>query len=303
MAHRTPTLSIGIPVFNGARYLGHTLECLRRQEFEDVEILISDNASTDGTAEIAQRAAEADPRISYVRQPFNMGPTANNNYLFHHTSGEFFTWLACDDGFEPGYHRRMVGMLRARPDAAAAMSRVRLIDPDGNPLDHADETPRDGDHPDPVERFMRYASFSHWCQYTYAVMRRTAMARTRLLLPFWGSDRLWCAELAMQGPLLRDPETLFFVRQHPDRLTRRMGRAERYTMSFYLTPTGSRAMTLYYAKQLRESIERSGLTGADKARARRAMRAWTLRNAPRLMRSAGRATLETVISPFARSGR
>jgi glycosyltransferase involved in cell wall biosynthesis len=296
--HGSPRLSIGMPVYNGAKYLEYTLECLRKQEFEDVEVLISDNASTDATPDIARAAAAADPRIRFVRQPENIGPAENFNYVFRHTTGEFFTWLACDDVFDPRYHRRMVEHLVARPEAAAVMCRVRLIDHENNPMEYADEVPNDGDHPDPIERFIRYASFSHWCQYSYGVSRRSAMAKTRLLLPFWTSDRLWCAELALQGPLLRDPENLFFVRQHPERLTRRMGRRERATQSFYLTPSGSRAVTLYYAKQLRESIERSDLSEPDKARGRRALRNWALRNSPKLVRSAGRATLETVTKPF-----
>jgi len=294
-----PTLSIGIPVRNGSRYLADTLDCLRKQEFADVEVLVSDNDSTDETPDIVRAAAAQDPQIRYVRQAENIGPAENFNYVFRHTRGEFFTWLACDDLFDPTFHRRMVELLRRRPDAAAAMSRVQLVDSAGNLMHHSDE-PVDGDHPDPVERFIRYAGFSHYCQFCYGVVRRSAMETTRLLQPFWTSDRLYCAELALAGPLLRDPETLFHVRQHPERLTRRIGRRERLTTSFYLTPDGSRAVTLYYARQLRESVERSELSPADKARARRALRAWSVRNSPRLLRSAGRATIEVVSRSFHR---
>jgi glycosyltransferase involved in cell wall biosynthesis len=297
-----PTLSIGIPVRNGAKYLGDTLDCLRKQEFADVEVLISDNASTDETPEIARAAAAGDPRIRYVRQKEDLGPADNFNYVFRHTRGEFFSWLACDDMFEPTFHTRMVALLHSRPEAAAAMSRLRLIDSEGNLMDHSDE-PVDGDRPDPIERFIRYAGFSHWCQYCYGVARRSAMEKTRLLLPFWTSDRLYCAELALAGPLLRDPDTLFYVRQHPERLTRRIGRRDRATTSFYLTPSGSRAVTLYYATQLRKAVDLAELSAADKARGRQALRSWVVRNSPRLLRSAGRAALEAVSGPFSRSGR
>jgi len=299
---RVPTLSIGIPVRNGARYLGATLECLLRQELADVEILISDNASTDETPDIIRAAAARDPRIRFVRQTDNLGPAENFNYVFRHTTGEFFSWLACDDTFEPTFHIRLVELLRSRPDAAAAMSRLQLIDSDGNLLGPSDE-PVDGDHPDPIERFIRYAGFSHWCQFCYGVARRSAMAKTRLLPSFWSGDRLYCAELALAGPLLRHPDRLFYVRQHPDRLTRRIGRRDPTTTNAYRTPTGSRAVTLYYAKQLRESLERADLSAEDKARGRRALRTWSVRNAHRLARSAGRRTLETITRPFAYAGR
>lgn len=295
----TATLSIGMPVYNGAKYLGDTLDCLRKQEYADIEVLVSDNCSTDGTEEIARRAAADDPRIRYVRQAENIGPANNFNYVFQHSGGEFFAWLACDDMFEPSFYARMVEMLRARPEAAAAMSRVQLIDGDGRRMHHSDE-PISGDHPDPITRFIRYAGFNHFCQFCYGVSRRTAMEKTRLLLPFWTSDRLWNAELAMAGPLLRTPDTLYYVRQHPERLTRRMGKRDRVTTNYYLTPSGSRAVTLYYARQLRESIEGADLSEADKARGRRALRGWTVKNSARLARSAGRATLEVVGKPFGR---
>lgn len=299
---RKPTLSIGIPVRNGARYLAETLARLRSvEDLDDVEVLISDNASSDETPDVVRSASARDPRIRHVRQAEDIGPAGNFNYVFQHTSGEFFSWLAYDDLFAPAFHRQLVELLRGRPEAAAAMSRVRLIDGSGRLLDHSDE-PIVGDHPDPIERFIRYAGYSHYCQFCYGVARRSAMEKTRLLGTFWSGDRLYCAELALAGPLLRHPETLFYVRQHPDRLTRRVGRGERATMRSFLTPHGSRAVTLYYTRQLWESLERADLSTADRIRGRRALRAWMLRNCHRLARSAGRATLETIAKPFAHSG-
>lgn len=288
-----PTLSIGLPVRNGARYLERTLECLRKQEFEDVEVLIADNASTDETEQIARAAADSDPRIRYVRHAADRGAAENFNYVYRETRGEFFAWLAADDMFEPGFYRRMIEVLRARPEAAAAISRVKLIDPDDNFVEYADEQTH-ADFPDPVRRFAEMASYRHFCQFSFAVARRAAMEKTRLLLPFWTSDRLYCAELALVGPLVRDPEPLFRIRQHPERVTRRIGRKDWAIQRFYLTPTGSRAVTLYYAGQLRESIERSELTPSDKARARRALGVWAVRNSPKLLRSAGRKAMELV---------
>jgi glycosyltransferase involved in cell wall biosynthesis len=296
-----PTLSIGIPVHNGARYLAHTLDSLRAAELDDVEILISDNASTDETGDIVRSAAAADPRLRYIRQPENIGPAENFNYVFRNTTGTFFSWLAYDDLIEPTFYRQMVEMLHARPDAAAAMSRVRLIDSSGGLMDHSDELV-EGDHPDAVERFIRYAGFAHWCQFCYGVARRSAMEKTRLLGTYWSGDRLYCAELALAGPLLRHPETLYFVRQHTDRLTRRHSRRDHAAVTAYLTPRGSRAVTLHYSTQLRESLERAALSPEDKARGRRALRAWMVRNSHRLARSAGRAALEAIAKPFVHSG-
>ena len=293
-----PTLSIGLPVRNGEPYLGRTLACLAHQEFADVEVLIADNGSTDATEDIARAAAAADPRIRYVRHDRDIGASANFNFVFTNTTGEFFAWLAADDEFDPRFYRRMVELLRVRPEAAAAMSRVRIIDSNGETLEYADE-PINADVQDPVRRFSEMASFRHYCQYSFAVARRQAMERTRLLLPFWSSDRLYCAELALAGPLVRDPEPLFFIRQHEARVTKRAGRNDWEVIRFYLTPAGSRAVTLHYARQLRAAIERADLSSDDRRRAYRALGSWTVYNAPKLARSLGRATLEAVTRPYA----
>jgi glycosyltransferase involved in cell wall biosynthesis len=294
-----PTLSIGLPVRNGEPYLGRTLTCLARQDFEDMEVLIADNGSTDATEDISRAAAAADGRIRYVRHDRDLGATANFNFVFTHTAGEFFAWLAADDEFDPRFYGRMIDLLRKRPEAAAAMSRVRIIDSNSDWLEDADERSR-ADSPDPVRRFKEMASFSHYCQYSFAVARRRAMEHTRLLLPFWSSDRLYCAELALAGPLVRDPESLFFIRDHEARTTKRAIRNEWDVIRFYLTPSGSRAVTLYYARQLRAAVDRAELSPADRRRANRALMSWGLRNSPKLARSLGRATYELVTQPYAK---
>ena len=76
-----PRLSVGLPVYNGEGYLAESLEALLGQSYEDFELIISDNASTDGTADICRRYAKQDSRIRYIRQPRNIGCAPNHNYL------------------------------------------------------------------------------------------------------------------------------------------------------------------------------------------------------------------------------
>ena len=68
-----PRLSVGLPVYNGENYLAESLEALLGQSYEDFELIISDNASTDGTADICRRYEKQDSRIRYIRQPRNIG--------------------------------------------------------------------------------------------------------------------------------------------------------------------------------------------------------------------------------------
>lgn len=284
-----PVLGIGLPVRNGARYLAETLRCLSDQRFTDIEVLIADNCSTDETGEIARAAAAADPRIRYVRHEQNLGADGNFNYVFHHTRGELFAWLAADDLFDPRFYESCVQLLRERSDAVAAFSSVQLIDSESHPM-RLEPEPIRADHPDVAVRFGDLASYRHFCQMSFAVVRRAAAARTRLLMPFWGSDRLYLVELGLQGPLVRDPDVLFAIRQHPDRVTRRVSARNR---TAYEGQTAQpRAVTLHYARQLSEAIDRADLTPDERRRVRRAMAAWAVRNVGKLGRSTGRGLVE-----------
>ena len=92
-----PRLNIGLPVYNGERYLAESLDSLLGQSYENFELIISDNASTDGTAEICRRYMKQDCRIRYICQPRNIRPAPNHNFLVGHARGELFKWAAYDD--------------------------------------------------------------------------------------------------------------------------------------------------------------------------------------------------------------
>ena len=92
-----PRLSIGLPVYNGENYLAESLDALLGQTYEDFELIISDNASTDGTADICHSYAKQDSRIRYIRQRQNIGCAPNHNYLVDEARGELFKWASDDD--------------------------------------------------------------------------------------------------------------------------------------------------------------------------------------------------------------
>jgi glycosyltransferase involved in cell wall biosynthesis len=274
-------LTIGVPVFNGERYLAQTLAGIRAQTFDDFQVVIADNGSTDRTGEIASDVAATDPRFRYLRRERNLGLVPNYNRLFTDTDGELFAWHDADDVADPGFYAGCVTLLRDNPDAAAATSEIMLIDSAGNQLGPDPEAIR-ADHPDPAVRFAELASFSHYCQFTYGVYRRSMAARTRLMLPFfWSSDRLFLAELALQGRLLRDPRQLYFVRQHGERVTLG-GRARFY--SGLASP--QRGTTLRYARELRRGVEHARLDPDTRDRVLSALWRWRFRNGHRLARSA-----------------
>jgi glycosyltransferase involved in cell wall biosynthesis len=284
MMRDAPALGIGVPVRNGEKVLGPTLESLRRQEFTGFEVVVSDNASTDGTERIVRSFAAADPRFRYVRQETNIGILPNFNAAFALTRGEFFMWAA-NDIYHPRFLDRCLSLLRAHPDAVAAFTQAALIDQDGNPRGQVRED-INWSHPDPIVRFGEFASFRHKSLAVYAVMRRSAVARTQLKLPFWGSDRLFLAELALQGPLLLDDEQLFFNRSHDDFKADH----RRPPVSYLVGMTLPRALTVYYGRQLARSL---AMSGVDRTARRRVMARWAWENRELLARSTLRGGVET----------
>src|SRR5690349_812781 len=97
MPARAPQVSIGLPVYNGEKYLLNAIGSLLKQDFEDFELVISDNASTDKTEAMCHEFAAKDKRIRYHRNETNIGATGNYNRVFRLSNGEFFRWASHDD--------------------------------------------------------------------------------------------------------------------------------------------------------------------------------------------------------------
>ena len=123
-----PRLSIGLPVYNGEKYLAEALEALLGQSYEDFELIISDNASTDGTAGICRRYEKQDSRIRYIRQPRNIGLVPNHNFVVGLARGELFKWAAHDDLYARDLLKRCVEALDENPQAVFAHSWSVIID-------------------------------------------------------------------------------------------------------------------------------------------------------------------------------
>ncbi|MEL6997626.1 MAG: glycosyltransferase family 2 protein, partial [Pseudomonadota bacterium] len=134
-ASRTPKLSIGLPVYNGENYLAEALESLIDQSFEDFEIFISDNASTDGTQEICETYCQKDTRIRYSRLSENRGAAYNYNRVFEETSSAYFKWAAHDDLCLPHFLETCVKALDAAgPGTVLSYTTATTIDADGEPI-------------------------------------------------------------------------------------------------------------------------------------------------------------------------
>jgi glycosyltransferase involved in cell wall biosynthesis len=222
---RRPRVTIGVPVWNGADHLEDCLDSLLAQTYDDIEILISDNASTDRTQEICLAYCERDPRVVYHRQRRNIGASANYNYLVHQARGELFRWAAHDDLCAPAFVEKCVAALDASPSDVLAFTGTTFIDADGAVLGKHDTPMCWRNAPTATGRLRDLlvgdlvlgdyrATLLLKCLPQYGVMRTSALLQTQLMGNYGSSDMVLLVDLALLGGFAEVDEYLFFFRVH-----------------------------------------------------------------------------------------
>jgi glycosyltransferase involved in cell wall biosynthesis len=230
MSEGTPLVAIGVPVYNGGRFLATALDSLLAQTLEDLEIVISDNASTDETEAICREYAARDARIRYVRQSRNIGANPNWNAVRQMARGTYFKWASANDRCEPGFVAACVNVLEEREDVVLCYPETRLIDEDGRELQVYDD-PLYTDSDDPAERFFEILDVMALNNAFNGVVRAQALAEAGDLKAYFGSDLPLMAALALRGKLHRLPDPLFHRRIGPrshSTLRRKSGESREY---------------------------------------------------------------------------
>jgi glycosyltransferase involved in cell wall biosynthesis len=212
--NHAPAVTVGIPVYNGERYVSQAIESILAQRFADLDVIISDNASTDGTSDICQRYAQQDRRIRYVRNERNMGAAFNYNRLVDLARGRYFKWMAHDDVCAPDLIGACVDVLEQEPRVVLCYAPTTFIDEDGRPL----RTIRDGFHfrdRRPSERFRRFLPLARgWMNPVFGLYRTDVLRKTRRIGKYPSSDMILVADMALRGEIHELPESLFFRREH-----------------------------------------------------------------------------------------
>ncbi len=213
-----PTLTIGLPVYNGEKYLRQALDSLLAQSFTDFELIISDNASTDSTSSICREYAARDARIRYVHQPTNIGAAPNHNLLPTLARGRYFKWASHDDLYDQDLVRVCIEWLREHPEAILVHAWDARIDSEGNmsvPTPYVLDTA----NPSPSARLRSLLRDPGGDDF-YGVMRTDVLLRRGPHGSHFNADRTFMAGLVLYGPFHQVPQVLYFRREHPDRLTR-----------------------------------------------------------------------------------
>jgi glycosyltransferase involved in cell wall biosynthesis len=206
-----PAVSVGLAVRNGRRHLGRCIDSVLSQDLHDLELVVCDNASDDGTQELVERYAHADPRVRLLAGPVDIGVHRNMGRALQAAQGTYVRWISADDWLEPGCLTACVRALDQRPHAIGVTTWFTIHTPGGATRyeEYEGEFP---DSPDAARRFERMLWFFHAgdARYDpiYGMYRREAALRAWRPRQSERADWLLSAELALRGPIAHVHERL-----------------------------------------------------------------------------------------------
>jgi len=189
-------VSVGLPTYNRAGYLRKAIESVLAQDYPEIQLIVSDNASTDDTAAVC-RPFHDGGRLVYVRQERNVGPVENYSAVLRRADGEFFMWLGDDDEVSENYVSSCVSILMEDAQVSLATG-LAVHHRDG--LVEFREAPLELVEPDAARRVARYYRRLHGNSVFYGLMRRETAMREPLQ-DVIGCDALFVARLAFTGKL------------------------------------------------------------------------------------------------------
>ncbi|MEL6828601.1 MAG: glycosyltransferase family 2 protein [Pseudomonadota bacterium] len=206
-----PLVTIGMPVHNGEQFLHDALSSATGQTVRNIEIIVSDNASTDRTQEISEDFAARDSRVKYVRHPRNIGAAKNYNHTFYCAEGEFFCWLAHDDVLKPKFLETCInGFAKHGETAVLVYPNFRYVDASLVETEVDSKFVHAMDR-SPLKRFAATLDGLGLVTSVFGLYRRDALAKTRLIGSFISSDYALLVECALLGQVVRlegDPQFL-----------------------------------------------------------------------------------------------
>jgi glycosyltransferase involved in cell wall biosynthesis len=284
VSEKFPALSIGLAVRNGRHHVERCIDSILSQDFTDLELIICDNASDDGTIAILEAYARADSRIALSVNRVNVGLQENMRRVLEPSRGTFFRWISADDWLEPGYLSECVRALEARPDAIGVTTWFTIHTVDGSIRyeEYRGEFPTS---PDPARRFERMLWFFHAgdAKYDpiYGIYRRERLMRSHGLRPSERNDWLLCAELALMGPIMHvDKRLANRTREYPVGVDRAAFRRRLDPVRGELIRTSPRGLH----DELFALAVSSDLTDEQLRRCKRALRRFWVKEAARIGR-------------------
>lgn len=295
MTGAVPRVSVGMPVYNCEEFVGEAIQSILDQTVADLELVISDNASTDDTFDISAQFASDDPRVRLIRNPTNMGAAANYNRVFREARAPLFKWASGNDVCHRLLIESALKVLDARPDAVLAYPKTIIFTEDMQAGQALEEDLR-LDERDPCRRVANFFDRVRLNNMMNGIVRADALRRTPLHGCYRGSDLPMMVALLLEGPFIESPHFHFYRRMDARSATRFQSEEE---VNRHFDPTGSNRLMFqslklhfaYFSCVLHSRLEarqKLALTGQLLHRAawdRQRLIGETLRSCSRLLRS------------------
>lgn len=209
-----PLVSIGMTVYNAERFVAETLDSLLAQDYPNFELVISDNASTDGSSEICQSYADRDPRIRYYRNAENIGSVRNWNQALELARGEYFMWASDHDLWDPTYISKCVRVLDEDSDVVIAYSRYRIVDADRSLMQESPNRLDSRGIPDLVARYKYIAWNLKECTMIHGVIRTAPLRELGGFPNIYSMDDPLIMVLATYGAFAQLDEVMYSRREN-----------------------------------------------------------------------------------------
>jgi glycosyltransferase involved in cell wall biosynthesis len=218
MRSNQPLVSIGVPVYNGGPFIQQALESLLAQTYRNLEIVISDNGSTDRTAEICREYAAKDSRIRYCRSDITVDLYANFRRVLKLSSGDYFMWTSADDCRPPEAVEHCVQAMVRNPQAVMVHGPVLIKVPGREGLVEVSNA-MDLSSPEPSKRVRSFTRYLQHNAMVYGLYRRDALGEAIYRSWSYGEDYLMCLQMCFLGPVeyVRIPMITYLQKALPDR--------------------------------------------------------------------------------------
>jgi glycosyltransferase involved in cell wall biosynthesis len=203
-------VTVGVPVFNGEPFLRQSLESVLSQTAKNLLLLVSDNASSDGTHEVCKELVGKDKRVRYYRQKQNIGVFNNYNELARKCTTKYFKWQSSSDWCDAGFVEDCVDVLESDDSIVLACPQVLIVDESGKSVPYAEDFSLEMD--DAAERFRYLLENTKLCNMFNGVIRANALQGSKLNREFLGSDVVLLTELILKGKFKLVPERLWHRR-------------------------------------------------------------------------------------------
>lgn len=219
-----PLVTVGVPTYNRLNGLKDTLKCLQEQTYKNLEIIVSDNCSTElSVDEFMTEILKNDSRIRYIKQPSNIGATQNFEYVLEQANGKYFAWAADDDLCTSDFFEKLVVVIEDNRDVALCSCDVQGIDEKGQlkKIHRLDSIRADIPWAEAMPLFFRYPTSNiFFC--IYGLYRTDILKKhNSKFMIGWNryttnSEVPFLAKMSLHGKIISIPEVLKFYRSHSD---------------------------------------------------------------------------------------